>query len=59
MAQIIQSNEGVLYQCEECKLKYRDQAIAEKCQAWCKAHASCNLDFIKYAVQENENTPQT
>ena len=26
----------------------------KKCEAWCKEHQSCNLDIIKYAVENNE-----
>jgi len=40
------------YQCEECGLFYVDKEMAEKCQAWCSAHKSCNLEIIKYAIEE-------
>ena len=43
-----------LYQCPECKLWYDDKEWEEKCEAWCKEHQSCNLDIIKYAVENNE-----
>tara|TARA_B100001971_G_scaffold138572_1_gene128034 strand:+ start:294 stop:437 length:144 start_codon:yes stop_codon:yes gene_type:complete len=43
-----------LFQCQECGLKYRDKEIAEKCQAWCKEHNSCNLEIIKDAVEEDK-----
>lgn len=49
-----QSNDTI-YRCSECGLGYREKEIAEKCQAWCKEHKSCNLDIIKYAIKENEN----
>ncbi len=39
------------YQCEECKLFYKDENMAKKCQIWCKKHNSCNLDLIKYSVK--------
>jgi len=42
-----------LHQCGKCGLKYKDKETAEKCQAWCKEHKSCNLDIIKFAVKEN------
>lgn len=38
-----------LFQCSECGLRYAEKEIAEKCEAWCKEHKSCNLDIIKYA----------
>ena len=41
-----------LYQCPECGLKYRDKEWAEKCEAWCKAHRSCNLEITAHAEKE-------
>jgi len=41
---------GGIFQCEECKLFYKEKSIAEKCQAWCKKHKSCNIEIIKYSV---------
>ncbi len=31
---------------------YKDKILAEKCEAWCKKHHSCNMKLIKYAVKE-------
>jgi len=39
------------YVCEECKFKYKDKIIAQKCENWCKKHKSCNLKITKYAVK--------
>ena len=39
------------FQCEACGLKYREKEIAEKCEAWCTAHNSCNLEITRHAVQ--------
>lgn len=39
-----------LYKCPECNLKYKEREWAEKCQAWCKQHKSCNVEIIKHAV---------
>lgn len=58
MVKIIQQNNKELYQCEECGLKYENEETAEKCQAWCKEHKSCNLDIIKYSIKENGKTSQ-
>lgn len=52
MAKIIQKGNTTLYQCEECGLFYAEKEIAEKCQAWCKEHNSCNLEIIKNAVED-------
>jgi hypothetical protein len=39
------------FQCNECKLIYAKKDLAEKCEAWCKEHKSCNLEIIKFAVK--------
>jgi len=54
MVKIIKNQNKELYQCEECSLKYESKEIAEKCQAWCSEHKSCNLDIIKSAVKDSE-----
>ncbi|MBI4085060.1 MAG: glucose-6-phosphate dehydrogenase [Candidatus Liptonbacteria bacterium] len=54
MVKIIQNKNQILYQCEECGLKYKSKEIAGKCQAWCSEHKSCNLDLIKYAVEDKD-----
>lgn len=38
-----------LFQCTECGLKYKDKEWAEKCEAWCSAHQSCNLEITAHA----------
>lgn len=40
----------VLYQCPECGLYYKAEATAQKCQAWCKEHKSCNLEITKLSI---------
>jgi hypothetical protein len=37
--------------CEKCGFKYEDKSWAEKCEAWCKEHKSCNLEIVKHAVK--------
>ena len=37
------------YQCEECKLIYKERKWAEKCENWCKKNKSCNLKITKHA----------
>jgi hypothetical protein len=54
MTKVIQENNQIFYQCEECSLKYVEKEIAEKCQAWCAEHKSCNLDIIKHSVNESD-----
>ncbi len=45
----------LLYACEECGFVYEDRQWAEKCEAWCKEHKSCNLGITKHAVKNIEN----
>jgi len=39
------------YKCQECGMKYTDKAWAEKCEAWCKEHHTCNIEIIQHAVE--------
>ncbi len=39
------------YSCPICHFKYKDSQWAEKCEAWCKEHHTCNVEIIKHAVQ--------
>ena len=43
------------YECPECHLKYKEKEWAEKCEAWCKEHQSCNLEIIKHAEQDKDS----
>lgn len=44
-------NNKDLYRCPECGFQYKEKEWAEKCEAWCKEHKSCNLEIIKHAVK--------
>ena len=47
-----------IYECEECKLRYKNRKYAKKCEEWCKKNKSCNIDITKYAIinkRENES----
>jgi hypothetical protein len=39
------------FQCEECNLVYKEKETAEKCEAYCRKHSSCNLEIIKKAIK--------
>ncbi len=43
----------ILYQCEECSLKYEEKEWAEKCENWCKENNSCNLDIIQHSKTDS------
>lgn len=48
-----QEREKKLYECSECHLEYQDKKWAEKCEAWCREHKSCNLEIIAHAEKED------
>lgn len=39
-----------LFTCPACKFDYAEKAWADKCEAWCTEHKSCNLDIITHAI---------
>lgn len=43
-----------IYQCRSCKLFYKEEKWAEKCERWCQEHGSCNFRIIKHAVLEKK-----
>ena len=44
-----------LYQCNECKLLYKDIFWAKKCESWCKKTNSCNIEIIKHSKTRNQS----
>jgi len=54
MVEVAREKERELYQCEECGFRYAEREWAEKCEAWCREHRSCNLEITKYAVVNDE-----
>ncbi len=40
--------------CEECGYVYKDGRWAEKCEAWCKKHNSCNLEITKHSIKNKK-----
>lgn len=49
-------NDNKYFQCEECGFKYLEKEWAEKCEAWCKEHNSCNLEIIRNSVQPDNSS---
>ncbi len=39
-----------VYQCQDCKLYYKDKRWAEKCEEWCLAHHTCNIAITKHKL---------
>jgi len=54
MVKVIQKDNKELYQCEECGFHYTEKEWAEKCEAWCREHKSCNIEITAHA-EENKN----
>lgn len=43
---------GDNYQCDDCKLLYKEKSWAEKCEEWCFKYKSCNIEITKHRVKE-------
>jgi len=54
MVKILRENNKTLYQCEECGFRYEEQLWAEKCEAWCKEHKSCNVEITSSAIENKK-----
>ena len=52
MVQTILKDNAEWYLCMECGFRYAEREWAEKCEAWCKEHRSCNLEITAHAVTE-------
>lgn len=48
-------SQKALHQCRECGFHYEDRAQAEKCEAWCKEHKSCNIEITASAIENKKN----
>ena len=53
----VKNDTATLYQCEECGFHYVAKEWAEKCEAWCREHKSCNIEITAHA-EENKNPSQ-
>lgn len=51
MVQREETAPGTRWACEACGFAYAERAWAEKCQAWCEKHHSCNLGIVRHALQ--------
>jgi len=50
MVKKVEGNDGTLYVCEVCGLKYGERRWAEKCEEFCSKYHSCSLEIIKHTV---------
>ena len=56
MVKILIEEDKKLYQCEECGFHYESKEWAEKCQAWCREHQSCNLEITAQALENRKSS---
>ncbi|MBI4009729.1 MAG: hypothetical protein HY361_00845 [Candidatus Aenigmarchaeota archaeon] len=50
MVQNIADKGRKVYKCSICGFGYTDNAIAKKCEDFCKKHGACSLEITKHAV---------
>lgn len=50
MTKTIQKEVKELHECEECGYQYERREWAEKCEAWCKEHQSCNIEITAHGM---------
>lgn len=53
MVRVVEREGESLYTCEVCGFAYREKDWAEKCQAWCSTHPSCNMKITQHAVERS------
>lgn len=53
MIKIVKQSDSAVYECEECRLQYKEREIAKKCESWCKKHHTCNTEIIKHAIRKD------
>lgn len=52
-------NRREVYRCDACGLRYREREWAEKCEAWCTEHNSCNIEITAHAVESESSASDT
>jgi hypothetical protein len=50
MVKKIEKYDKIAYVCEACGYGYGKRELAEKCETWCVAHHSCNLEIIAHGT---------
>ncbi len=57
MAGEFKGDRNKMYKCNECRLGYKEKKWAEKCEAWCKKHKSCNLGITSHSLKNEMGVP--
>lgn len=45
------NKEKKTFYCEVCGLNYTSRELAERCNAWCSEHNSCNLAVARMSIE--------
>ncbi|MEK7616217.1 MAG: hypothetical protein AAB420_03365 [Patescibacteria group bacterium] len=51
MCETCNVDDHATHSCGDCGMQYAEKQWAEKCEAWCKEHHTCNLKIIQHAVE--------
>ena len=54
MVKTIQQQKKEFYECPECGFRYESKEWAEKCEAWCKKHQSCNIEITAHGTSPED-----
>lgn len=52
MSMVFQKEDA--WECELCGYEYKEKKWAEKCEAWCAAYHSCNLDIVAHGTPPSD-----
>jgi YHS domain-containing protein len=53
------AKDNIDYQCSICKLHYKDEILADRCNEWCSTHKSCNLEIAWHSIEANKGRKKT
>ena len=43
------------YQCDECRMHYKNQKTAEKCEEYCRENSMCNSEITAKSMERNNS----
>ncbi len=54
MVKEVKKTGKIRYACEECGYIYAQKEWAERCEAWCREHHSCNPEILRHGTPPEE-----
>jgi len=54
MVKVVEKEGRKEYVCEACGYRYVKKELAERCEAWCTEHHSCNLEITEQGMPPEE-----